>query len=430
LGKTPSFRDENVSIRTIEVICTGDELLLGDTLNTNLAWLGQEVATWGIRISRESCLPDDWEALVEALRTALDRADVTVVIGGLGPTRDDLTRPVAAEVLGCTLEPSPDVASAIRTFLAGRRLAVSETAIAIQSEVLVGADILPNRNGTAPGFWCACGERVLVLLPGPPSEFQTMVLEQLKPRILPRLEPQVLRAEIQVSGIPESRVAEIVEDRDLAGCSVGYCARPERITVRLETTPARAEALADLAGRVRAALAPYALPEGAPTLAAAVGRLLGERQFTVATAESCTGGGVAAALTDVPGCSAYFMGSVVTYANAWKRDVLGVPEETLERHGAVSEETVHAMLAGLLARYGVDCGIAVSGIAGPDGGTPEKPVGLVVIGTAVGVERVVRPFQFRGDRAEVRRRATNAALNQLRMQLIGGALDLSSTIHR
>lgn len=419
-----------MSIRTIEVICTGDELLLGDTLNTNLAWLGHEVASWGLRITRESCLPDDRNALADALRTALGRADLVVVVGGLGPTRDDLTRPVAAEVLGCAIAPSPAVAASIRAFLAGRRLAVSDTAIAIQSEVLVGADILANRNGTAPGFWCTCGEHVLVLLPGPPPEFQTMILEQLKPRLLPRLEPQVVRAEIQVSGIPESRVAEIVEDRDLAGCGVGYCARPEGITVRLETTPDRAAALAEVAARVRAALAPYALPEGVPNLAAALGRLLGERRLTVATAESCTGGGIAAALTDVPGCSAYFMGSVVTYANAWKRDVLGVPEEVLERHGAVSGETVHAMLAGLLSRYGVDCGIAVSGIAGPDGGTIEKPVGLVVIGTAVGPERIVRPFQFRGDRAEVRRRATNAALSQLRMQLLGGALDLPSTIHR
>lgn len=425
-----NFRDENVSFRTIEVICTGDELLLGDTLNTNLAWLGREVASWGAQIARECCLPDDRATLAEALRTALGRADVTVVVGGLGPTRDDLTRPVAAEVLGCALVPSPAVAATIRAFLAGRRLAVPEAAIAVQSEVLVGTDILPNRNGTAPGFWCACGERVLALLPGPPAEFQTMVLEQLKPRILARLEPQVCRASLRVAGIPESRVAAIVENVDLAACTVGYCARPEGIAVRLETTPPRANILAAVADRVRAALAPYALPADAPTLPAALGRLLAERGLTLATAESCTGGGVAAALTDAPGCSAYFMGAVVTYANAWKRDVLGVSGDILDSHGAVSEETVHAMLAGLLSRYGVDCGIAVSGIAGPDGGTPGKPVGLVVIGTAVGSERRVRPFRFQGDRGEVRRRATNAALGQLRMQLLGCALDLDDTIHR
>lgn len=418
-----------MTIRTIEVICTGNELLLGDTLNTNLSWLGQEVADWGARLVRETCVPDDRAALDEVLRASLKRADLTVVIGGLGPTQDDLTRPVAAAVLGCSLAPSPTVAAAIRAFLAGRRLDVPEAAVAAQSEVLVGTDILANRNGTAPGFWCVTGDRVLALLPGPPPEFQTMVREQVWPRVQPLLEPQFIRAEIQVAGIPESRVAATVEAVDLKGLAVGYCAKPERITVRLEARPDEAAVLAGVATEVRRALVPYALPAAADTLAAAVGRLLVEQGLTVGTAESCTGGGIAAALTDVPGCSAYFMGAVVSYANRWKEAFLGVPSTTLDQFGAVSEETVLAMLDGLLDHYEVDCGIAVSGVAGPGGGTADKPVGMVVVGTAVGSERLIRVFQFRGDRAEVRRRTVFAALGQLRMTLLSRTVDLTITNH-
>jgi len=418
-----------VTIRTVEVICTGNELLLGDTVNTNLAWLGQQVADWGARLGREVCVPDDRNALTEAMRDGLARADLTVVIGGLGPTQDDLTRPVAAAVLGWELAPSPVVAAAIRAFLAGRRLNVPEAAIAAQSEVLEGADVLPNRNGTAPGFWCAVDDRVLVLLPGPPPEFETMVREQVWPRVQPLLEPQFIRAEIQVAGIPESQVATTTESVDLAGLAVGYCAKPERITVRIEAAPKQAATLAAVAARVRAALAPYALPEDAPTLAAAVGQLLQAQDLTLGTAESCTGGGIAAALTDVSGCSTYFLGGVVSYANRWKEAFLGVPGETLAQFGAVSEETVRAMLDGLLAHYGVDCGIAVSGVAGPTGGTAEKPVGMVVVGTAVGSDREIRVFQFRGDRAEVRRRTVFAALGQLRMTLLARTLDLTTINH-
>jgi nicotinamide-nucleotide amidase len=419
----------SVTIRTIEVICTGSELLLGDTLNTNLGWLGRELATMGARLARETCVPDDRLVLTEAFATALERSDMVITIGGLGPTRDDLTRSVAASVLGCPIAPSPAVAEGIRLFLAGRGLTVPETAIAVQSEVLVGAGVLANRNGTAPGFWCERDGKVLVLLPGPPGEFRAMFRQEVAPRLLPLLVPQFECAEIRVSGIPESQVAAIVDGLSLAGVEVGYCAKPGGITVRLEAPFGHGEGLAAAEARARTALLPYALPADAATLPAAVGLLLLARGLTVATAESCTGGAIAAALTDVPGSSAYLEGAVVSYSNRWKHEFLGVREETLAGWGAVSEQTIGEMLRGLLDRYGVDCGIAVSGIAGPAGGTAEKPVGLVFIGTAVGGDQCRRRFVFRGDRAEVRRRTVFAALNQLRMHLLGQTIDLTTDHH-
>jgi nicotinamide-nucleotide amidase len=418
-----------VTIRTIEVICTGSELLLGDTLNTNLSWLGQELAGMGARLVRETCVPDDRASLTEAFATALERSDMVITIGGLGPTRDDLTRPVAASVLGSELVPSPAVAAGIRAFLAGRGLAVPEAAIAVQSEVLAGAQVLANTNGTAPGFWCERDGKVLALLPGPPSEFQTMVRQEVVPRLQPLLLPQFRIAEVQVAGIPESQVAAIVDGLALANVEIGYCAKPECITVRLEGAPDSGAQLQLAEDQAREALRPYALPAAAPSLPAAVGQLLLARGYTVATAESCTGGGIAAALTDVAGSSAYLEGAVVSYSNRWKHEFLGVDAATLANHGAVSEETVHEMLTGLLGRYNVNCGIAVSGIAGPGGGTPEKPVGLVFIGTTVGDDQVVRRLVFRGDRAQVRRRTVFAALSQLRMHLLGHTIDLARNHH-
>jgi nicotinamide-nucleotide amidase len=353
----------------------------------------------------------------------MERADLVIVIGGLGPTRDDLTRPVAAEVLGRPLVASAGVAASIREFLAGRGLDVPPSAVAVQSEVLDGAAVLPNRNGTAPGLWCEAGDGILVLLPGPPGEFRAMVEAHVLPRLVPLLSGRLLCEEVQVAGIPESRVASLVDALDLPAVAIGYCARPEGITVRLEAGMDAKDALAKALDRVREALVPYVLPVEAATLPAAVGQLLLAHGLSIATAESCTGGGIAVALTDVPGSSAYMEGGVVSYANRWKEEFLDVPREVLDTQGAVSEETVHAMLEGLLARYGVDCGIAVSGVAGPGGGTAEKPVGLVYIGTAVRDERLVRAYHLRGDRGEVRLRTVFAALGQLRMQLLGRTID-------
>ncbi|MBT7303822.1 MAG: CinA family nicotinamide mononucleotide deamidase-related protein [Victivallales bacterium] len=419
-----------MTIHTIEVVCTGSELLLGDTLNTNLAWLGQELAASGTQLVRETCVPDERSAMADALRTALSRSDAVIVIGGLGPTRDDLTRSVAAEILGRELAASEEVAAGIRRFLQGRGLNVPEAAIAAQSEVLVGSEVLANGNGTAPGFWCVADAAILVLLPGPPHEFRAMVRGEVLPRLRPLLVPQFARAEIRVAGIPESQVAAIVEGSMLAGVVPAYCAKPECISVRLEARANDGPLLARVTQRVRRALAPYALPADAATLAAAVGQLLRAQGLTLATAESCTGGGVAAILTDVPGCSDYFEGAVVSYSNRWKRDFLDVPGEILDRFGAVSEETIRSMLDGLATRYGAGCGIAVSGIAGPGGGTPDKPVGLVLIGTAVGAARQVRALHFRGDRDEVRRRTVFAALSQLRMNLLPQTVHSSAANHQ
>lgn len=399
----------------IRIICVGDELLSGDTVNTNLAFLGDRLAQIGLAISEEHCVPDSEEAILRALSLCRG-ADLVFVMGGLGPTRDDLTRPTVAKFLGRGLSLDTDVRAGIQAYLGLRARTLPSDALDIQSQVPAGATIIPNRNGTAPGLLLQDGASRWILLPGPPREMSPMVDNE----VVPMLRQQAAdwdAVTLHVCCRPESRVEKTVHEvlGDKHGLHLAFCIKHDNIMVRVSKrrSDGNSGELPAAVAAMRRAFGGLLLPDDCPSAAAYLGRLLRERGLVMATAESCTGGGIAAALTEIPGSSEWFAGAVVTYANEWKTRLLGVPAETIAKHGAVSEETVQAMLNGLVANYDVPVGIAVSGIAGPGGGTAEKPVGTVVVGAIGPGWREVRSMHFNGLRDTVRMRSANAGMNLL-----------------
>ena len=407
----------------IHLICIGDEILHGRTLNTNLAFIGDALSREGYSVGRETCVPDEPGAITAALRAELSQADVVVTVGGLGPTSDDVTRPVVSEALGLALRLDADLQATIEAYLAQRHVRIPREAVRLQAMVPETAIVLPNRAGTAPGLWCPRQGGAVVMLPGPPREFQPMVTECVLPRVRELAPPAGVACTLRACGLPESVVAESVEAVLEGFCGIGpaYCAQPAQVTVRLSASADRKHDLEAARQAVATRLGDSILPDGAASLPEAVGQLLRGMRYSMATAESCTGGMIAAAVTDVPGSSDYFAGSVVSYSNAWKAACLGVTEETLAAYGAVSRETAAEMLDGLRQRHHVDAGVAVTGVAGPGGGTAEKPLGLVFIASGVRGDAEVNRFVFPGDRASVRLRTTSVALNQLRLQLLAHA---------
>ena len=407
----------------IRIICIGDELLSGDTVNTNLAFIGEELANHGLNVVAETCVPDDMDAIHNAIRQS-DGADVLIFIGGLGPTTDDLTRAAVASYLGLQIRVDKSLKQRITSYLGERRRNMADAYLDIQSQVIDTAELLPNNNGTAPGQIIHRDNALWALLPGPPREIKPMFINFLLPKILEKCDSVVETLTVRVCALPES----IVESKarhaieGISGLHFAICIKKDCIMIRLSKPSDENPQALDLAKqRLQKEFGHYLLPDECLTMAHYLGILLKERHLMMATAESCTGGGIAAAMTDTAGSSEWIVGGVVTYANEWKMNVLGVREETLQRHGAVSEATVHQMLDGLQMRFDVQAGVAVSGIAGPGGGTPEKPVGTVVIGAYAPHWRCVKTFHFSGLRDTVRQRTVNAAINLL----ITGLLETS-----
>ncbi len=415
---------KKVSDVRIHVLCIGDELLSGDTLNTNLAFLGRSLADAGYRVAKEVCIPDTAETIAAAVVSELSAADIVMTIGGLGPTSDDVTRPVVARVLGLALRLDRAVLDGIQAYLFRRNVHVPSQALETQAMVPEGARVLPNRTGTAPGLWCpAEAAKAVVMLPGPPREFRPMFLDSVLPRLRRLAPPESICRSLKICGMGESTLAARVETflPSYPGVRPGYCAKPGEVALRLCAPPDGVAILEAAVARVRRELGDAVLPEDAPDLPSAVGKALRERGWGLATAESCTAGGIAAAITDVPGASAYFAGGVAAYSNAVKAGILGVSRATLEQSGAVSVETAAEMVRGVRKLIGAETGIAVTGIAGPDGGTPEKPVGLVYIATAVYDDVRVRRFLFPGSRESIRLRTVTVALNDLRLRILGSS---------
>lgn len=412
-----------------EVINTGSELLLGLVTNTHLGYLAGELAPCGITIARQVCVPDG-PPIKEALDRALARADVVFTTGGLGPTSDDITREAAADLLGLPLLPDEAILTAIRGRFARRGLPMAER-VARQAMVPVGAEVLPNPHGTAPGLYfppSALGERRarhLFLLPGPPRELRPMFADHVLPALRAVLPPSSLRKRriYRLTGIGESQVEERIGKKleERGDLEVGYCARPSEVDFRLIGP---ADALAEVEPDILAAVGGWIYSDGAPLEAAAV-RLLRDKKLTLATAESCTGGSLAGRITDVPGASDVFLAGYVTYANEAKENALGVPRDLLAAHGAVSEPVAAAMAEGGRRVSGAMCTLSTTGIAGPGGGTDGKPVGTVYIGLAAdGCPTVVRRCYFPLDRITFKHMATSAALDLLRRQILGLPLEL------
>jgi len=369
----------------VEVINTGTEILLGSVINTHVATLAQGLFPLGLRIERQITVPDG-DAIREALVAAIARSEIVIVTGGLGPTTDDITREITAELLGRPLRHNDEVMNTIAARFALRGFTLTER-VARQAQVPEGAMVLPNDNGTAPGLYipCEAAERTvhLFLLPGPPRELKPMFEESVLP-ILRRLVPDTAVNECRiyhVLGMGESNVEALIGERLLAipGLELGYCARPGEVDIRCIGAVTALESAEKI---VVEALGESIVTRDGRHLEQAVVEMLTERKETLATAESCTGGGLANRVTNVSGASAVFLAGFVTYANEAKTRDLGVDAGLISAHGAVSSEVAAAMAEGALRRAGADWALSTTGIAGPTGGTPTKPVGTVCIALA------------------------------------------------
>jgi nicotinamide-nucleotide amidase len=410
-----------------EVVSIGTELLLGQIVDTDAAYLAQQLSGLGISVYHRATVGDNLARAVETVRSAVGRADIVFLIGGLGPTMDDLTRDVMAAVLDAPLERDPAVAQHLTDWFARRNYPMSDT-ILRQADVPRGGRPLPNANGTAPGLILEKGSKTLIALPGPPNEFVPLFEAEVYPYLRERTagERQVIRSRtLRVVGVGESAAEERLRDlMQESNPSVAPYAKTSEVHLRV-TARAATEAEADALIAARAALIYERLSdaiygEDATTLEAAVVALLAAKRQTIATAESCTGGTLAGRITEVAGSSAVFSVGLITYSNDAKVDLLKVPQALLAQFGAVSAETAKSMAERVRELAGATYGISVTGIAGPGGGSPEKPVGLVYIGLSTGDGVTATKHHFTGLRADVRLRATQAALALLRRELLKG----------
>jgi len=410
----------------LEVLTIGTELLLGYTVDTNAAELGRALAAAGAEITRHTTVADRPEAIRASVVEALDRTGFVITTGGLGPTRDDMTKTVVADLFGKRLLLDERLLANIRARFdrMGRPMPASNRT---QAEVPEGAVILPNARGTAPGLWVEDARgRTVVLLPGVPREMQGLLVEQVLPRIVARQGGDrrvVLSRTVRTTGVSESALAERVGpiEPDIAPLTLAYLPSVDGVDLRvtawgLELEDAEARLTAVVA-RLKVAGGEHGYGEGDADLAAVLLEGLRKGRHRLAVAESCTGGMVGERITNIPGASDTFIGGVVAYADVIKTAALKVPLETLEAYGAVSEETVRAMAEGAQRLFSADCTIAVTGIAGPGGGTPEKPVGTVWLAARVHTTTRALKRVLPGDRDDVRRRAAQASLDLLRRLL-------------
>ncbi|MDB6137656.1 MAG: CinA-like protein, partial [Verrucomicrobiaceae bacterium] len=410
----------------IELVNTGTELLLGDVINTNAAWIGQRMAALGLQISRQTVVPDG-DAVKQALSEAARRADVLIVTGGLGPTNDDMTREAAAELLGLPLELDDKVVGVLEAFFQQRGRVLTETNKK-QAMVVRGAQVLDNPFGTAPGLYIppACGAEkglkcAIFLLPGPPRELKPMVEGQVEPQLV-RLKPDLAGRKVlylKVTGMGESDIVDRIE-KDLEAMpelELGYCLGRGDVDVRLSGPRETVDAAATL---VRGRIGDFIVSDDRRLIEQVVVDMLKARSQSVATAESCTGGDLASRLTNVSGASSVFGHGFITYANEAKSQHLGVEPALLQQHGAVSELVARAMAEGALRVSGADHALSCTGIAGPTGGSEGKPVGTVFIALASKNEStVVRKLFFPGARDRFKMMTTQSALEMLRRRLSG-----------
>lgn len=407
------------------LLTIGNELLAGRTVDTNFTYMARALGAAGVRVCRHVTVGDDRRAILAAVRSALLDSDLVVASGGLGPTSDDVTREAMAELAGSPLREDPEVVARI----AARMKSLGRTLKAVgrrQALLPAGMAQLENPIGLAPGLWHEAGTAIVCALPGIPRELMAMVDQVLVPR-LRALNPDLAAlpvATLRTIGVPESDLAERIEADaiDLSGVLLAYLPGPGGVDLRLTGIDRTAAAAVErVAGALASRFAEAVYARGEDSMEEVVGRLLAARGHTLALAESCTGGLVGYRVTRVAGSSVYFAGGVVAYANEAKEALLGVPGALLAAHGAVSAEVAAAMAEGARERFAAELGLAVTGIAGPGGGTAEKPVGLVFVAVAGPEPATVatRRHLLLGDREQIRERAATLALDLLRRTLCG-----------
>jgi len=412
------------------ILSIGDELVSGVTLDTNAAWLAARLREGGVAVAEVRCVGDDRSDIALAIGDLARRNDLLLITGGLGPTPDDLTREALGDVLtpGEPLEEDPDGVDHVERWFqkSGRTMPEANRKQATRPR---GATLIENPNGTAPGIRAAHVQCDIVVMPGVPSEMRAM-FDAVAPELIEAEgRHAIVTRSIHTLGLGESTVAERLGDllrRDRQP-RIGTTSSRFVVSARIYSTGPREEAeraAARDAAEIERRLRPYVFGCDGATLPQAVGEMLRERGMTLATAESCTGGMVGELLTTVPGSSDYYAGGWITYSNEMKHAELGVPKELLESHGAVSVPVARAMALGALDAGGADLSISITGVAGPGGGSEDKPVGTVFIGCGYrdadrSCDALVRRFRFRGDRAQIRERSAKTALQIVRFRLLG-----------
>lgn len=411
-----------------EIISTGDEIRTGTLVDTNTAFLAQELEDLGIEVIRHSTVGDDLDALCALFTEAGQRADAVLVSGGLGPTSDDVTAEAAAKAAGVELSQNAEALKQMQSYYDMRKFTLSGANLK-QSYLPQGCDVLQNKNGTAPGFSVKIGEAHFFFMPGVPPEMKGMFNDAVMPKLVNMLGQDTMIRTVWVCscfGLGESAVYEHLKGFEelFPDLVLGFRASIPIVEVKIyangHDAPTLESALREASSWVTAKLTGYVFAEGSKSLAERVGELLHERRQTMAAAESCTGGLIASQLTDVPGSSEYFLFSAVTYSNTAKENILDVKRSTLMDYGAVSLETVREMAQGAREAVNADYGLAISGIAGPDGGTPDKPVGTVCIAVATAEGVVARKLERNyGNRLRNKSMFAALALDMLRRVILG-----------
>ena len=409
---------------TAEIICVGTELLLGNIVNTNAAFLSEKLAYLGINCYFQTVVGDNRDRLLSVINTALSRADILIFSGGLGPTEDDLTKETVAEALGKKLIRDKKAEQEIADYFALRGRIPTDNNWK-QADVIEGCEILYNKNGTAPGIFVSEGEKTVILLPGPPLELKSMFTDSVMPKLQQKCGQVFYSQTVKIVGPGESsvetQILDMLDTQDNPTIAP-YAKTGEvhlRVTARAKDEKEAREKTAPVVEELyrRFGNAVYTT-DADETLEMALTKLLMKKKYTMTTAESCTGGMIAARMVNAPGVSAVLKSGFITYANEAKEELLGVSHDTLEKFGAVSRETAEEMAEGAVKAAHTDAAVAVTGIAGPDGGTKEKPVGLVYIGVNVRGNVEVREYHFSGNRQKIRESVTAAALTFLREKLL------------
>jgi nicotinamide-nucleotide amidase len=410
-----------------KILTVGDEILIGQIVNTNAAFLGDALFSIGIPVEKSVTIGDDEKNLLEELQNSLYNFDVTIITGGLGPTHDDITKPVLLKFFNDKLILDEKVLEHVKKIFSTRNVPMPQTNIG-QAMVPAKSKVIWNANGTAPGIWMEKGGKIFIALPGVPYEMKAMiqdiVIPALKEKFMKNLTYVLRQKTLLTTGVGESVLNEmmgdvhsIIKDDKLAFLPSIEGVRL-RINVRAETEEKATARISEIENQIREKIGGYIFGEGEETLEEIIGKLLVEKKLSIAVAESCTGGMISSRITDVSGSSEYFKGSMITYSNKSKVKFLEVKKKTLTKYGAVSEKTAKQMAEGVRKHFKTDIGISATGIAGPAGGNKEKPVGLVYIGYSDKKKTFAKKFLFGNFRERNKKRSAQMALEILRKKLL------------
>jgi nicotinamide-nucleotide amidase len=406
-----------------EIITIGDELLIGQVIDTNSAWMAEQLNMIGIKVHQITSISDNRDHILTTLADASARVQLILITGGLGPTKDDITKHTLCDYFNTSLVFSDLAYKNVEKLFAARGFAVSELNRQ-QAMVPANCRVISNPNGTAPGMWFENDGCIYVSIPGVPFEMKAIMEQEIIPQLLDKLNKVIIHRTILTEGVGESHLASEIEpweDSLPSFIKLAYLPQPGMVRLRLTAYGTNRDELQQAVSKAEKELYPYAgkyiFGYDDDTMESVTGQLLRKKRATLSTAESCTGGNIAQLITSIAGSSDYFKGSIVAYSNEIKEQFVGVPHQVLADFGAVSEQTVRAMAEGIRIRFSTDYAIAVSGIAGPGGGTTEKPVGTTWIAVATPTGTVARKFLFGDHRGRNIRKASVAALNMLRKTL-------------